>query len=84
MINSNKLAIIKSSIFFLTRWSQAFQRSIAKKITHILFSPNNIIYQPAGQERIYLIKTGSVNVYAERNGRKKGCNNILKVISCSV
>ena len=49
-----------------------------------MFSPNNIIYQPQGKERIYLIKNGTIDIFAERTGRKRGMNNLLKTISCSL
>jgi hypothetical protein len=75
--------VIKSSIFFITRWSINFQRSVSNKLEHILFSPNDILYQPKHKERIYLIKSGKINVYAEKSGRKKGQKNLLKTISNS-
>ena len=76
----NALSIVKSSIFFLTRWSISFQKLISSKIEHILFNPNDLLYQPKSKERIYLIKNGKINVYADKNGRKKGQKNLLKII----
>lgn len=73
---------MKSSIFFLCRWSKTMQSSAARKLQHVMFSPNNLIYQPLGKERIYIIKDGTIDIFAERTGRKRGLNNLLKTISC--
>jgi len=50
------------------------------KIEHIFISPNDPLYQPHSKERIYIIKKGKINIYAEKGGRKKGHNNLLKTI----
>lgn len=81
-MHSNHLAVVKSSLFFLTKWTNTFQRSIANKLVHRLFPPNDLIYQPLGNERIYVFKTGRVNVYADRSGHKRECENALKTINC--
>jgi signal-transduction protein with cAMP-binding, CBS, and nucleotidyltransferase domain len=78
------MAIVKSSIFFLCRWSKSMQQSAARKLQHVMFSPNNLIYQPLGKERIYVVKNGSIDIFAERNGSKRGLNNLLKTITCGL
>jgi hypothetical protein len=76
----NMLSVVKTSLFFLCRWSKVFQASISLKLNHILFNPNDIIYQPLNKERIYIIKSGKINIYAEKKGGKRGMNNLLKTI----
>lgn len=49
-----------------------------------MFNPNNLIYQPQGKERIYIIKNGTIDIFAERTGRKRGLNNLLKTITCDL
>ena len=62
------------------RWSKDFQKELAKRLEHLLFSPNELLYQPEGKERIYVVRVGKVNLYAERNRLKKGDNYVLKII----
>lgn len=76
----NHLSIVKSSIFLVCRWSKAMQNAVAMKLQHTLFSPNNTIYQPPGKERIYLIKSGLIGVYAATFHLKKQ----LKIISTDI
>jgi hypothetical protein len=84
MKNSNNLSVIKSSIFFLCRWSKCMQKAASLKLQHSMFNPKNIIYQPTGKERIYIIKSGTIDIFAERTGRKRGLNNLLKTIQCNI
>ena len=67
-------------MFFLLRWSKSFQKAIANSLTHVLFSSNELLYQPEGKERIYIIRVGRVNVYAKRSKNRRGTNNTLKTI----
>lgn len=46
--------------------------------------PNDILYQPAGKERIYIIKSGKIHIYAERMRSKKGLNSPLKSIENNI
>jgi serine protease inhibitor len=46
LIGHNKLAVLKSSIFFLCRWSKHFQKNIAQVITSALYMPGEQIFQP--------------------------------------
>jgi hypothetical protein len=43
----SSLSVVKSSIFFLTRWSNNLRHAISKKIEHICFNPNDLLYQPS-------------------------------------
>lgn len=54
------MAIIKSCIFFLCRWSKSMQNLAATKLNNIMFSHSDHIYQPEGKERIYIIRLGKV------------------------
>jgi hypothetical protein len=80
MIKQNMASIVRSSIFFLCRWTLTFQNTISSHLTHIMVNPNDILYQPKYRERIYIIKSGKIHIYAEKTGNKKGFNNLLKVI----
>lgn len=84
MGRENSLAVVKTCIFFLCRWSKAFQKAVSLRLTHVLFSPNDLIYQPPARQRIYVIRAGTVSLYAQRNGRRKGINNLLKTIHSSI
>jgi hypothetical protein len=35
----NSLSVVKSSIFFLCRWSKNFQLAISPKLSHLLLAP---------------------------------------------
>jgi hypothetical protein len=45
----NSLSVIKSSIFFLCRWSKCMQAAVSTRLQHVLFAPEEILYQPAGK-----------------------------------
>lgn len=79
--SQNALKIVKSSIFFLLRWSIAFQNAISLRLSSIIFPPGEILYQPVGKERIYIIREGKIDIYASKRGAKRGSNaTILKSI----
>ena len=80
----NYLSILKTSMFFLLRWSKSFQKVIANRLTHILFSPEELLYQPEGKERVYIIRVGKINIYAERSKLRRGANNVLKAITAEL
>jgi CRP-like cAMP-binding protein len=46
--------------------------------------PNDVLYQPADRERIYIVRSGKVDVYAEKAGSKRGMKNPLKSIKNSL
>jgi hypothetical protein len=56
------------------------QNAVAMKLLNTLFSPNNTIYQPAGNERLYFIKSGVIGIYACSDYMKK----FLKTVSNSL
>ena len=56
------------------------QNSVASKLHNILFSPGELVYQPDGKERIYIIKLGKIDVYSQRKGNRKGNKHVLKAI----
>ena len=65
MSRQNMAAIVRSSIFFIHRWSRNFQESVSRNLTHIIAKPNEILYQPTGKERLlYIIRSGKVDIYA--------------------
>jgi hypothetical protein len=84
MIKQNMASIIKSSIFFLCRWTRNFQNAVSTHLTHVMVNPNDVLYQPRGKERIYIIKSGKIHIYAERLGCKRGMNTPLKVIENTI
>lgn len=64
--SQNALKIVKSSIFFLLRWSISFQNAISLRLSSIIFPPGEILYQPVGKERIYIIREGKIDIYASK------------------
>jgi hypothetical protein len=84
MIKQNMVSIVKSSIFFLCRWTKSFQDSISNYLVHIMVNPNDILYQPPGKERIYIIKSGKIHIFAQRMKSKNGVNTPLKSIENNI
>lgn len=80
MLKQNMNTVVRSSIFFILRWTRPFQESIARSLTHIIAKPNDVLYQPSGRERIYIIRSGKVHIYADREGSKRGMYTPLKSI----
>jgi hypothetical protein len=80
-MRQNMISIIKSSVFFLCRWTNYFQQSVSSRLVHLIFNPNDILYQPIDKERIYIIKSGKVNIHVNQTSGNKKLNNALKVIS---
>lgn len=79
-MKTNLSTIVKHSIFFLCRWSKYFQNNVSMKLTHALYSPNDILAQIKGKEKIYLIKSGKINIHADRSDGKKTMGMLLKTI----
>lgn len=48
MVKQNMAAIIRASIFFLCRWTKNFQNAVSAHLIHIMFNPEDILYQPEG------------------------------------
>jgi hypothetical protein len=78
------MSVMKSSIFFICRWSYSFQQSISNKLVHVLFNPNDVLYQPHNRERIYIIKSGKVSIHVSRILGNKKFKNPLKTITNSL
>jgi hypothetical protein len=76
--------VVKSSIFFLCRWSKVMQRTVSLKLEHVMFNPKDVIYQPLDNPRVYIIKSGKIDIFATRNGRRRGLNNRLRTIEASL
>jgi hypothetical protein len=64
MMKQNMSSIVRSSIFFLCRWTMNFQNTISSHLTHIMVNPGDILYQPKDRERVYIIKSGKIHIYA--------------------
>ena len=46
-----------------------------------MLPPGELLYQPIGKERIYIIREGKIDIYASKRGFKRGVNTkILKTI----
>lgn len=60
------------------------QTSVAARLHSILFSPGELVYQPEGKERIYIIKLGKIEVYSRKKGNKKGNKQVLKTLKSNL
>lgn len=49
-----------------------------------MFNPNDVLPQPEGKERIYIIKCGKIQIYLGRVSGRKEFNNTLKTISNTI
>jgi hypothetical protein len=49
-----------------------------------MFNPNDILHQPEGKERIYIVRSGKIQIFAGRVTGRKGINNCLKTITNSI
>lgn len=56
------------------------QNSVAARLHNILFNPGELVYQPEGKERIYIIKVGKIDVYSQKKGNKRRNKRTLKTI----
>jgi hypothetical protein len=45
----NAFKIVKSSIFFLLRWSISFQNAVSLRLCSIISPPGELLYQPQGK-----------------------------------
>lgn len=60
------------------------QNSVAAKLQNILFAPGELIYQPEGKERIYIIKMGKIDIYSQKKGNRRRNKRVLKTIKTSL
>ncbi len=84
MIKQSSLSIVKSSIFFVCRWTKNFQNSVAANLVHIMVKPNDILYEPKDKERIYIICSGKIHIFAARIGSSHEGNSVIKSIENSI
>ena len=63
--------MIKSSIFFVCRWSKDIQSQMAHKMEKLLLTPNERALQPVGNERIYIVNKGKLDICLDRFGENK-------------
>ena len=66
----NQIRLIKTSVFFLCHWTKQFQRSLANKLIRKVYSPGDILTQTQGNERIYLLSRGKINVQSTIFGKR--------------
>ena len=62
LLRVNKLELIRRNVFFLCHWTQGFQRHIASKLIRQIYSPDDILPQEPGKEKIYVLSRGKVNI----------------------
>lgn len=84
VIKQSSLAIVKSSIFFVCRWTKSFQNSVASNLVHIMVKPNDVLYEPKEKLRIYIICSGKIHIYAARAGSNPEGNSVIKTIENSI
>jgi len=54
------IAVVKSSLFLVIRWSKIFQMAVSIRLNHVLYSPNDIILQNEGAERLIIVRSGKL------------------------
>jgi hypothetical protein len=84
MATHNNMSIIKSSIFFLCRWSTDFTRTLAKNLNSALYMPGEQFCQSPGQERIYIVRLGKVDFYLKQKNKKETDDKIIKTLKMSL
>jgi hypothetical protein len=61
--------IIKTSVFFLCQWTKHFQRTIADRLVRKVYSPEEVLCQPLGKERLFILSKGTIDITANYNQR---------------
>lgn len=84
VIGNNTLSVVKSSIFFLCRWTKNFQRLVAHSLTSALYAPGELLYQPRGNERIYIIRLGKIDFYRKQQGNKQDAQKVIKSLKVTL
>ena len=64
MTGYTKFQLIKTSVFFLCHWTKKFQRTIADKLVRQVYSPEQVLPQIHGKEKIYILSRGKINIEA--------------------
>lgn len=62
MISHNRFQLVKTSVFFLCHWTKQFQKHIALKLERNIYNPGDVLLQTYGNERIYVLERGKVNI----------------------
>jgi flavorubredoxin len=80
-MHENRLNIIKSSLFFICHWTKNLQIEVAKRLVKKILVPNEKALQAFGRERIYIIKSGRLEIYTNNcMGFKRQFKKLLKTI----
>ena len=67
----NNIQLVKTSVFFLSHWTLKLQRNIALKLIRKIYSPEEVLLQTPGQEKIYILDRGKVDIQANFCGGRK-------------
>lgn len=78
LITSNALSVLKSSVFFICRWSKHFQNSLAQSLSSSLYTPGEEFLQTPGMEKIYIIRLGKVDFYRKRKGGNQESRKVIQ------
>lgn len=78
IMSNNSLSVLKSSIFFLCRWSKQLQRTLSQCLVSALYTPGEQLFQPLGNERIYIIRLGKIDFYRKQRGNKQEAQKMIK------
>ena len=63
--------MVKTSVFFLSNWTIKFQKRIANYLVRKVYSPDEVLLQTRGKEKIYILSQGKVDIEADFFGHKK-------------
>lgn len=75
------LSVVKSSLFFVCHWTKRFQSKIARRLTKKILNPDEYLVQTSGKERIFIVKSGKLEIYTNScHGFKKNFKKLLKTI----
>lgn len=81
LLHENRLNITKSSLFFICHWTKNLQTEVAKRLIKRILVPNEPLLQAVGKERIYIIRSGKVEIYTNNClGFKRHFKKLLKTI----
>ena len=71
MTGYTKFQLIKTSVFFLCHWTKKFQRTIADKLVRQVYSPEQVLPQIHGKEKIYILSRGKIDIEANFFSRQR-------------
>ena len=68
-------------MFFLCHWTKRFQRTVADKLIRQVYSPEELLPQTLGREKIYLLSRGKLEIQANFTDRQRPlCEKKLVVL----